>query len=1259
MATPDAKPRLDKKVSGAPDTPLKKGQALKKSLPERKKPELSKKTTPARKATAESKSNGIPTESSKPPGLKNLSPAPASPQKPQKATEKVPKQKEVEADDEVELEDADVPTESNEDNEGPLELVDNETSSIEGEDEVNGEQRDDAAKESPQASGSTGKSYFQRGKDAASGLATFANKANKFHSQLPDSVKEKAASGAQTGVQSITTTLQPAADGAGGEVREITEKAPPLPTDLSALSGLEVGEDGMILDDDGNQIGRLAEGEAENLAGHTVGENGEIFDEDGDLIGRVELLSEEVAGKTEALPDQAALGLKDLANLPLAEDGSVKDPSGRVLGKLVEGNPDELVGWTVDENGEILDDDGDLVGRVELLSSEESGEQLDQVKDSVGESLPGISILKDKPINDEGKILDEDGGVLGQIKEDLDPEALAGKIPNEQGQILNDDGEIIGEVEVVAGEVADKAMAMQQETAQGVEHDISILDGLQVNEEGQIVDPSGTVLGELEDGDLSENIGNTVNEKGLVLDEDGNILGKARLVTKESMEEPEKTAEDTIPELPPLSTLEGFKCNKLGKIINSDGIPVGELVEGDPKKLSRDGVELDDQGQFWDNRGNVIGRAQTLPVEDEEEKGPFAEFEEPFVAEEGWVHDANGNKVGQVVEGEVGKLLGRAVDDDGDILDKRGNLLGRAEPWEEPEPEPEEAVDLSELEGLTPNKIGNVMGPDGVPVAQVSEGDPKVLAGRKIDAEGQIWGDGGQVIGRVTLIPENERETITPFGGMGDLVVRKTGFVEDESGDVVGKVIEGDPQQLQGFLVDDDGDILDKRGNVKGRAEPYTPPEEEEEEKQDLSSLEGMKVNKLGNVVDENGSVWGRLISGNPKKLAGKQVDAEGQVWSDDGKVLGSVELIPESEREQPEGIFYGLEGLVVTKDGTITDSTGQIVGRLIEGDALRLKGRAVDEDGEVIDKLGNVIGRSEPWTPEEKPRDINPMSGRKVNRDGEVRDEDGNLIGKLTEGNLKSLVGKTIDDNGYIVDNDGNKIGECTLLEQLPEPEPEPEQEEPELSPEELEQKEKEEHDRDLAKKMCSIVQQTLDSVEPLCKQITEHIERADRTPRDELDEEQLVKTVKPIIEQAGSMLQECKGALRGLDPDGQIAASAKARSVSRDATPEEYQLADLLKQLSQTISTTIENGRRRIADMPHAKKKINPLWYLLSEPLFQIIAAVGLLLSGVVGLLGKLLDGLGLGGLVRGLLGGLGIDNLLSGLGLGNVGGKLGLSG
>ncbi|KAJ5606521.1 hypothetical protein N7510_009302 [Penicillium lagena] len=1231
----------------------KKGPVSRNALPDRTKPDLKspKPANLARKPPAAARADSNATNSSDLSSAKKSSPAPRSKglnnlkraNNVPKPTDKHPIPQEAETNG---LEHADPePLEDSVDMEdSTIELQDHEQRANEEQDE---EPTEDAAKALPKASGSGARSVFQRGKDAASSLSGFASKAKNVHSQLPEPVKQEAASRVQSGMKNVKDKAQPAAGEAVSKTEEIPKGAN-LPTDLSALSGLEVGEDGMILDDDGNEVARLAEGEPEDLAGQTVGENGEILDEDGDLIGRVELLSADAAKKPESFLDADGLNLKDLANLPVAKDGSVKNKSGQVVGNLVEGDPGDLVDSTVNEKGEVLDDDGEVVGRVEPVSLNEAGEQLGEVEDSADAMLPETSILKGRTINEQGKILDEEGGVLGQIPEGQDPATLTGKVPDEQGQVLDDDGEVIGQVEVTPGEAAETAIQKLREDTQEAKKggqealdDLSVLDGLQVDEEGQITDPDGNVLGVLDNGDLSEVTGMTVNDKGLIIDDDGNILGKARLVTQESIEEPEKTAQ----ELPPISNLEGLKCNKAGKIVDENGELVGELIEGDPRKLFQADAQLDDRGQFWDNKGNVIGKAQTVPVEEEEEdNGPFANTEDIFVTEEGWVRDANGNKVGKVVEGEIQNLLGRAVDDDGDILDKRGNLLGHAEPWEESEPE-EENVDLSVLEGLTPNKLGNVIGPDGVSIARVSEGDLKAVTGRKVDAEGQIWSDDGKVIGRVELIPEDEREDILPFSGFGDLVVRKNGFVEDEAGSIVGKIIEGDPQKLQGLAVDDDGDIVDKRGNVKGRAEPYNPPEE------DLSILEGMTVNKLGNIVDENGSVWGRITSGIPKKLAGKQVDAEGQIWSDDGKVIGNAELIPESEREQPEGIFYGLEGLMTAKDGTITDSTGQVVGRLVEGDPARLVGRAVDEDGEIVDKVGNVIGRAERWAPEEKERDISPMSGRKVNREGEIRDEDGNLIGKLTEGNLKSLVGKTVDDNGYIVDNDGNKVGECTLLENLPE--------EPALSAEEIEQKEKEEHDRDLAKKMSAIVQQTLDSVEPLCKQISDHLEKADRTPREELDEENLVKTVKPLIEEAGNMLQEGKGALRALDPDGQIAASAKARSVSHEATSEEYQLAELLKQLSQTVTTTIDNGRRRIADMPHAKKKLNPLWSLLSEPLFQIIAAVGLLLSGVVGLLGRLLDGLGLGGLVRGLLGGLGIDNLLSGLGLGDVGKSLGMSG
>jgi hypothetical protein len=143
----------------------------------------------------------------------------------------------------------------------------------------------------------------------------------------------------------------------------------------------------------------------------------------------------------------------------------------------------------------------------------------------------------------------------------------------------------------------------------------------------------------------------------------------------------------------------------------------------------------------------------------------------------------------------------------------------------------------------------------------------------------------------------------------------------------------------------------------------------------------------------------------------------------------------------------------------------------------------------------------------------------------------------------------------------------------------------------------------------------------------------------------------VKPLLEEGGQILQECNGAVRALDPDGRIQANAKQKAATRDATPEEYRLAEALKELTGSVMQTIDQAKKKIAGMPHAKKELNPLWALLSEPLGQIIAAVGLLLSGVLGLVGKLLGGLGLGGLLNNLLGGLGITKILDGLGLGMV--------
>ncbi|KAI5258817.1 hypothetical protein E4T42_00437 [Aureobasidium subglaciale] len=1568
-------------------------------------------------------------------------------------------------------------------------------------------------------------------------------------------VADQAKDTAEDATDKVDETAEDAEDAAEDNVPEINDISD-LPVDLSMLKGLEVSEDGMVSDQDGNPVGKLAEGDAEDLAGYPIGDDGEILDDDGDLVGRVELLPEQVKKQMADLKSKGELpkGAENfVGELPDTDDveektnlsifkGLTCDPTGNIfnedgdtIGQVTDGDPQELMNHTLNEYGEFVDDDGNVIGHADIHPDapediydqiqnaaddaqdaaddaqednaddtvkaadkvDEAADNVDDAADDVKDAaqdiedeLPGIEALQGRELNEAGEVVDDQGEILGQIDseslkdklesgeikaEDLkinedgevvdaddnvlgkvglaegaaeklggrlppldlrildgrkvnkkgkvlddegdeigelaegDPKECAGKKVNDRGEVLDQNGKVIGKVSVTPGEAAetatkelqaelgenvpdeeegeDEEQADEEEELQGPQFkipDLDVLEGLKVNKKGKILNEDGEEIGELTSGELSECAGKKVNDKGEVLDEEGNTIGRVKALPQEipqeeldeaeeaadkaedaqdaaedaaegaedaeegaqaaedGAEDAEEGAEDAVEDaesnLPPLSVLDGLTVNKAGKIVDSNGTIVGELTEGDAKKLSKSGVKSDDQGQFWDNKGHVIGRAKTVPVEEDEES-PFAGLEGLIVVKDGWVEDENGNRVGQLTEGDAKKLVGRAVDEDGDILDKKGSVVGHAERYEDPDQEPEaeeEPVDLSSLNGKTLNKAGFVIGDEGVPVARLVEGKAKELAGKKLDDQGQIWNDQGKVIGRVEMIPEDEREAkpdgpfaglqglrvvadgkvadedenivgeivegnakrliglavdedgdvmdrygnvkghaepleeeeeegpvdnslldgkklnksgfvvddkgipvgklidgnvkelagrpcdengdihsdtgkvighcevlpenerlskaegpfagreglrvnkegyvvdaednivgkVTegewkklvgltvdedgdindkygnakghaepyeeeeagpvdnsildgkklnkqgfvvnedgiplgklvegnikelagrrcdeegkihgdtgkvvgrcevlpenervarpegPFAGLEGLHVNKEGYVENAEGDRVGIITEGDVKRLVGLTVDEDGDISDKYGNTKGHAEPYEEEPEEEQTPEDLSALAGCTVNKAGNVVDSSGTIIGRVAEGDPSTMVGKKVDGQGQIWDNAGNVIGKAELAKGADTKA-EGPFAGFDSITINKEGYVVTPDGSIVGRVTEGDVKKLVAHKVDEDGEIQDKNGNLIGKAERWEPEEKERKINPMSGRRVNKEGEVRDENGDVMGRLTTGDLGHCVGLEVDDNGYVVDNDGNKVGEVTLIQNIIEDEEIPEEE---LTEEEKEERKKKEQDREIAEKMGAICTQTLERVQPVCKQITDHIEAADRTPREELDEEDLVNKVQPLIEEGGRILQECNGSLRGLDPDGRIAAQAKGRAGTKEATPEEYRLADTLKELTTTVTTTIDNAKKRINDMPHAKKKLNPLWGLMTQPLFQILAAVGLLLTGVLGLVGQLLNGLGLGGLVNGLLGGLGIDKLLGGLGLGSVASSLGLGG
>lgn len=1051
--------------------------------------------------------------------------------------------------------------------------------------------------------------------------------------------------------EGATDTVEDAAEDAAGTVGDAAEGATGVDEDIAQDATGTVGDATEGVTSAGENIARDTPGTTDDAVGGATGAAGDAAEGATDAAGEaVEQAPQDAQQTAEGVAEKApsgassgdlgskAEGLAEQTPVPMevpslspsivnkvaamfdgpftiADGGKVTDQSGKVLGKLANGSDfQDLIGKKVkgiDEQGNLMGENDTVIGKIDIAPE---GSMVERVKQEVPEAADRLNAIEEAQVEAPIKIPSFTSSVAGKVIAMFEsPFKIA-----EDGQVTDQKGKILGK------------LAEGQDFKSLVGKDIKGID-----EHGNLLGDNDTELGKVElapEGTIVERIKDEVPEAAERLD----ALEAAK---QEGLN---------------VSILEGLKINKMGNVVDSNGNPIGRVKSGELKRLI--GKAPDKEGKVWDDRGNVIGEVEVLPQVIENKASPFEDFPDATVDKFGKVI-YDGRQVGVVVGDDWQKLIGKKVDADGDILDKNGNVIGHAERQEAEEPEEpeEEQIDYSMLKDKKVNKMGNVVDDKGQVWGRIIAGVLKNLVGKRVGDNGQIFNDAGKVIGKAEPIPDGEREEIkepSPFEDFPNATVGDNGDVM-ANGEKIGIVVEGDAKKLKGKSVDPDGDILDQAGNVLGHAERWEPEPEPEEPEVDMSSLAGKRINKAGNAVDSHGDIYGRVVEGQLGRLVGKMCDKNGFIRNEGGDVIGKCELIPEAEREgMKEGPFTELSGCTVTKEGKVVTPGGDVVGRLVSGDPKILAGRSVDDDGDICDKNGNVLGHAERWEEPEVEKDVSPMSGRKVNREGNVVDENGDVIGKLTTGDLTKCAGKKIDDDGDVVDQKGAVLGHCSLLEDIsePEPEPEPEPEETETE-EEREARLQKEQDRKIANQISYCIAQSLDKIKPICRMIVERINQEESKSEEDRDEEELVKQVRPLIEEGGKILTEANGVIRGLDPDGRISAQAKHHTAGHEATPEEYHLAELLKELTGTVTETIENAKRKLENLPKAKKGINPLWGLLSEPLFQIVAAVGLLLSGVLGLVGKLLNGLGLGGLVNNLLGGLGLTKVLDGLGLGTI--------
>lgn len=724
-------------------------------------------------------------------------------------------------------------------------------------------------------------------------------------------------------------------------------------------------------------------------------------------------------------------------------------------------------------------------------------------------------------VTDTGDILDRAGKPIGRINDSGESSDLVGNAVMASGDILDSSGKVLAKADLNTEELGD-----EQEGEEGDEEG---------GEEGE----------EADEGEYTTGSGQKDQKSG-----GWNLMGKTKSAynTASNLQKPVSQGLDLVSRAQKPSEDEqssadsSIQVGDQDKQLQEQGMETGDQETDDQGKLKEQApIVMEDKTEDAGKELKETDAPKPDAKDSEEKTEDVKEGEEAPQPDTKDLED----KPEEVKEGEEAPKP-----DTKDLEDKSEEVK------EGDKPEEEEPIDFSDLKDTKVNKAGKLVNKSGDVVGVLLEGDAKQLIGKKSDEEGNIWNDAGKIVGKCRPLNHSERgdeKEFAPFENFPDAIVEADGRVTS-NGQQVGAVVEGDPKRLKGSHVDEDGDILDRRGNVVGKAEAWDEPEAEPEAVADMSSLAGKRVNKAGNLVDGSGAIYGKVVEGNVKSLVGRMCDKNGNILSESGDIIGKAEIVGEGEREgMKEGPFAELAGCTVAKDGTVVTPSGDVVGKLTEGDPKKLFGRGVDEDGDVVDGNGNVLGKAERWEEPEAPeRKKAPYAGRKVNREGNVLDEEGNIVAKLVSGDVSACSGKEVDEDGDVTNYKGDTVGHVALLEDIPKE-----------TEEEIKKREEAENDRKLAGKLAGCIEQSLDKIRPICKMITDKINTAERTPKEELDEEGLVREVKPLIEEGAKILTETNGTIRGLDPDGRIQRNAKHKAGTKEASPEEHHLADVLSEV------------------------------------------------------------------------------------------------
>ncbi|KAI8064129.1 hypothetical protein BDF21DRAFT_428281 [Thamnidium elegans] len=816
---------------------------------------------------------------------------------------------------------------------------------------------------------------------------------------------------------------------------------------------------------------------------------------------------------------------------------------------------------------------------------------------------------------------------------------VVGRKVGERGAIVNSKGKTLGRVEPVnEEESSEEESDSEEEEESGKEDEVSKAvksETEDVDDDAEkLTDKTGDNADEVIDNvdDFAEKAADAAEE---ATDEADDATDKSSEVKDAALAGGAAAAGGAAGALSSDLSPESPTVRKSGKIFDSEDNLVGHVDKRLASKLA--GYKVDNEGNVYDDEGEIVGTADMIKQEEESSFNPNDAVDEdsPEVKKSGKVIDMEDNIVGSVDKEAASKLVGFKVDKTGNVINHEGHIVAKAELFEKEDPDqkekpfnPNEAVNEDSPEV---KKSGKVLDMEDNVVGSIDKRIASKFAGCKVDPEGNVVDEQGHIVARAEMIKqeesEEEKEEEAPFNPNEAVdedspEVRKSGKVFDMDDNLVGHVDKSIASKYSGCKVDSEGNVINKDGDTVGKAEMIKPESEEDapfNPNEDVDE-DSPEVRKSGKIFDMDDNLVGHVDKRIGAKYAGCKVDPEGNVIDKDGHVVARGEMIQEEEKPFNPNQMVNEDSPEVRKSGKVFDMDDNLVGHVDKNVASKYAGCKVDSEGNIINKDGGTVGKAEMIKPEpesesedeDKPYNPNLMvdeNSPEVRRSGKVVDEDDEIVGTVDKGSANQWAGFKVDSYGNVINQDGHTVGKADMIKQI--------------SDEERQQQEEDKQYREIADSMSQAVQQSLDKIKPILKEITDNIESEEAKSEKDRDEKKLVETVKPLIEQGSNILGEANGAIRGLDPSGKIAKQAQARTSERKALPEEYHLAELLSQLTGEAKK---------------KRELGPLWNILQSPLLQILSAVGLLLTGVLGLVGNILNGLGLGSIINSLLGGLG---------------------